>query len=161
MKSWLVKLFHRVPRDDRTWTETFYVLEPPTPVTLYVNCMLIEMARSDSQTRVFNRDGKLALLTVGSRTAKPPQVDAVVKRLKEMCNIESGPHSTPFDGVISCTIEGASFDVECHFNDNAEACCWIRVEKSDEICDCPPPEDLLSWYPDSPFPHSAPRRHFA
>jgi hypothetical protein len=142
MKSLLGKLFRRTPRADRTWTETVYVEEPSTPVTLYINCMLIQMSRADAQTKIFNRNEKLSTLTVGSRTIEPPPLDAFVEKLKEMCNIEPGPHSTPLDGVIPCTIQGGSFDVKCHFNDTDEACCWIRVEKSDEIRDFPTPEQL-------------------
>jgi hypothetical protein len=142
MKSLPARLFNRKPREDRAWTETFYVEEPSTPVTRYVNFMLIQMSTVDSQTKILNRNEELPPLTAASDTLEPPPLDAVVKRLKEMCDIKPRPHSTPVEGTIPCTIEGVSFDVKCHFDDVAEACCWIQLEKSDEIRDFPSPDDL-------------------
>ena len=103
---------------------------PSTPVTRYINCMLIQLSEADSQTKVLNRDKELPPLTVASHTAEPPPLDAVVEKLIEMCNLEPGPHSTPVEGTVSCTIQGVSFDVKCNFDDAAEACCWLRMERA-------------------------------
>ena len=127
MKSLLARLFNRRPREDRTWTETVRVEGPSTPVTRYVNCMLIQLFKAGSQTKVLYRNVELSPLTLESKTFEPPRLDDIVKRLKEICDIKPGPHSTPIEGTMPCTFEGASFSVKCHFDDNAEACCWIRV----------------------------------
>lgn len=138
----LVRLFNWTPRDPRTWTEEVNVEVPPTPVTRYVAAMLIQMSKSEPQTRILNRSGSLPALTIGVHTAEPSPVGAVVRHLKDMCNVEPGSNSTPVEGSVRCSIQGPSFDLKCHFDDNAEACCWIRVEKSDETEEAPAFENL-------------------
>jgi hypothetical protein len=104
--------------------------------------MLIQLFKAGSQTKVLYSNVELPPLTLASETCEPPRLDDVVKRLKEMCDIGTGAHSTPVEGTIPCTFEGASFDVTCHFDDNAEARCWIRAERSDGMSDSPPLDDL-------------------
>ena len=137
MGSFLDKLFKYTHRENRTRAETVYVEEPSTPVTRYVNFMLIQLFKADSQTKILYSNVELPPLTVESQTCDPPRLDEVVKRLKEMCDIEAGVHAIPVEGTVSCTFQGASFNVKCHFDHNAHACCWIRAEKSEEIRDCP------------------------
>lgn len=144
MKSLLARLFKRTPQEVRTWTEEVIVEEPSTPVTRYVNFMLIQLCKAGSQTKVLYRNVELPPLNTESGTCEPPRLDDVVKRLKEMCDIEADAHSTPVEGTISCTFEGESFNVKCHFDDNAEACCWIRADKSDKPRNCQSPDDVES-----------------
>lgn len=107
----------------------------------YVNFLLIQLFKAEMQIKVLYRNVELPLLTVESKTCKPPRLDEVVKRLKEMCDIEADVHSTPVEGTVSCTFQGASFKVKCHFDDSADACCWIRAEKSEDVRDCPALDD--------------------
>jgi hypothetical protein len=106
--------------------------------------MLMELFKADSQTKVLYRNVELPPLRVESDTCEPSRPDDVVKRLKEMCDIETGVHSTPVEGTIPCMFEGESFNVKCHFDDKTEACCWIRAEKSDEKRTCLCPDDVQS-----------------
>lgn len=141
MRRLLDKLLRRTHQESRTWTEIVHVEEPSTIVTRYVNLMLIELFKADSQTKVLYRNVELPPLRVESDTCEPPRLDDVVKRLKEMCNLTDSKSSAPVEGTISCTFEGESFNVRCHFDDNAEACCWIRAEKSDALRNCPSQDD--------------------
>jgi hypothetical protein len=132
MRRLLKKLFGRKPQQDRTWTEKVFIEEPSTPVTRYVNCLLLQMSETDSCTKVLSRREKLSQLTYGVDTFEPPSIDAVITRLKEMCGLKSKAYSSPIEGKIPITIQGRTFSVHCLFDESPDICCRIRMERTKE-----------------------------
>ena len=132
MRRLLRKLFGRKPQQDRTWTEVVFIEEQSTPVTRNVNCLLLQMSETDSCTKVLSRREKLSQLTYGVDTFEPPSIEAVLKRLKELCGLKSEVYSAPIEGTIPVTIQGRTFSVHCLFDESPDICCRIRMERTKE-----------------------------
>jgi len=132
MRRLLKKLFGRKPQQDRTWTEKVFIEEQSTPVTRYVSFLFLQMSETDSCTKVLSRHEKLIPLTYGADTVQPPSIDAVLMRLKEMCDLKGEVYSAPIEGTIPVTIQGRTFSVHCLFDESPDICCRIRMERTKE-----------------------------
>jgi len=130
MRRMLKKLFGR--RKNQVWTEKVFIEEQSTPLTRYVNCLLLQMSETDQCTKVLSRREKLSQLTYGVDTFEPPSIDAVITRLKVMCGLKSKAYSSPIEGKIPITIQGRSFSVHCLFDESPDICCQIRMERTKE-----------------------------
>lgn len=128
----LKKLFNRKPQNDQVWTEEIIIEEPSTPVTLYVNLLLLQMSKTDSFTKVISRSEELIPLTDGSKIIQPPSINAVIERLKELCGLKRRAHSAPIEGKIPVKIQDKTFSVQCLFNESSDVCCRIKLERAKE-----------------------------
>lgn len=128
----LKKLFGRKPQNDQMWTEEIIIEEPATPVNCYVDLLLLEMSKTDSCTKVLSRNEKLTPLNDGSQIIQSPSINAVLKRLKQLCGLKSKSHSSPIEGTIPAVIQGKSFSVHCKFDESSDVCCRIRMERTKE-----------------------------
>jgi hypothetical protein len=132
MRRMLKKLFGRKAKNDRVWTQEIIIEEPATPVNRYVNLLLLQMSESDSCTKVLSRSEKLIPLTDGSKIIQPPSINAVLKRLKELCGIKRKAHSSPIEVTIPVTIQGRTFNIQCLFDESSDICCRIKMERTKE-----------------------------
>jgi hypothetical protein len=128
----LKKLFGRKQQNDQVWTEEIIIEEPFTPVNRYVNLLLLEMSKTDSCTKVLSRNETLTPLTDGFQIIQPPSINAVLKRLKQMCSLKRKSYSSPIEGQIPVMIEGRTFSVQCHFDESSDICCRIKMERTKE-----------------------------
>jgi len=128
----LKKLFGRKPQNDQVWEEEITIEEPFTPVNRYVNLLLLQMSKTDSCTKVIRRNEKLIPLTDGYQIIQPPSINAVLKRLRELCGLKRKAHSAPIEGKIPVTIEGRTFSVQCFFDESSDVCCRIQMERTKE-----------------------------
>ena len=132
MRKLLKKLFGRKPQNDQVWEEEIIIDEPSTQVNLYVNLLLLQMSETDSCTKVLIRNEKLIPLTDGFQIIQPPSINAVLKRLKELCGLKRKAHSSPIEGTIPVTIQGRTFSVQCLFDESSDVCCRIKMERMKE-----------------------------
>jgi hypothetical protein len=130
MRKLLKKLFCRKPQNDQVRTEKIFIEEPFTPVNRYVSLLLLEMTKSDSCTKVLSRNEKLSPLTDGSQIIQPPSINAVLKRLKQICGLKSKAYSSPIEGTILVKIQGRTFNIQCLFDEPSDVCCRIKMERT-------------------------------
>jgi hypothetical protein len=119
----------------KIYKRTFASTELPTPASLYVNFMLLQMLEDGSTTRLLQRSQPLPTLTRDSQTAPPPPLEDVVDRLKRMCNIDPDRSASPVDGTLELQIgddpgQARPRKLHCRFNDAADTRCKIRLEIS-------------------------------
>ena len=117
----------------KIYKRTFASTELPTPASLYVNFMLLQMFEDGATTRLLKRSQPLPTLTRDSQTAPPPPLEDIVARLKQMCSIDPGRSASPVDGTLELQIgddpDGAHpCKLHCRFNDTADTPCEIHLE---------------------------------
>lgn len=117
----------------RIYKRTFAGTELPTPASLYVNFMLLQMLEDGSTTRLLQPSQPLPTLTRHSQTAAPPSLDEIVSRLQHMCNIDPKRSTAPVDGTLDMVFEGSSGQpqpckLRCRFNATADTRCEIHLE---------------------------------
>jgi hypothetical protein len=117
----------------KIYKRTFASTELPTPASLYVNFMLLQMFEDGATTRLLKRSQPLPTLTRDSQTAAPPPLDDIVSRLQHMCNIDPNHSPAPVDGTIDMVFEGSSGQpqpckLHCRFDDTADTRCEIHLE---------------------------------
>jgi len=105
-------------------------LQPRTPVSHYVGLMLLQMFEAAPATRVLKHSEPLPVLTFREDTAAPPPLEEVLKHLKRKSGLEPKPLACPVDRKIPFTIQGVACSVHCRFDDDAEQCCVIHMERS-------------------------------
>ncbi len=109
---------------------------PPTPAERYVNLLLMEMSPDGLGTRTLKRSEILPSIRFRDEKVEPPPVDDVVNRLKLMCALKPRRYRKPVDGTMGLTLNlnelgPRQFKVTCHFDDQADACCTIRMEPAE------------------------------
>ncbi len=131
IRGWLGRLFGGGTYRTGTMTS----LEIPTPVTRYVNLMLVQMFKEGIQTRILRRSEPLPTLTIGSEAITAPPLGDVLDRLKFMSGLNLRTRRTPLESTIRIMFKDGGLSaamphkVVCQFDDKSDACCQIRVER--------------------------------
>lgn len=102
---------------------------PSTPVDRYVSLMLLQMFETGPTTRVLRRSEPLPAVTFRTEAAEPQPLEAVVRDLKTRCGLD--PQAAgPLEGTIHMSIQHAPCTLRCRFDNRADACCEIAMEKA-------------------------------
>jgi hypothetical protein len=116
------------PGRSRSHSIVFLSTTPPSPAHRYANLMLMKMSLDQEWTRTLRRCEELGPLSNGKETVEPPPFDDLVNRLKTMCGRKTLTHKEPIDASFNIGINRVPWKVLCHFDDQSDACCTIRME---------------------------------
>ena len=94
--------------------------------------MLLQMFEDGPLNRVIRRSESLPVLTFKTDRAEAPPVEDVLNHLKGKCGINLKRRSGPVDGTIHVGIQGVTWKVLCRFDDDADTCCQLRLERITE-----------------------------
>jgi hypothetical protein len=104
-------------------------LRSPTAVGRYVSLLLLQMFETGPTARILRRSEPLPAVTFGKDTAEPQPLEAVVRDLKTRCGID--PQTAgPLEGTLPLSIQQTPCTIRCRFDDRADACCEIVLEKA-------------------------------
>lgn len=121
----------------KTWTEYIDIFETPTPVTRYVNLLLIQISKTSSSNYVIKRSDKLAPMTVGSEIIEPPSLDEVLTRLEELFDLKHRDFQEAVEGTLNLTIHENDFEKKDYvayirFDNKSDECCHIRMVRTNK-----------------------------
>ena len=122
---------------EKTWTEDIYEFEAPTPITMYVNLLLIQISKNSSSNYVIKRSEELAPMTIGSEIIEPPSLEEVLNRLKELCDLKHRDFQETVEGTLNLTIHENDFEKKDYvayirFDNKSDECCRIRMVRTNK-----------------------------
>ena len=135
MKSLWDWLFKRKIRKEKIVTKEIRITDPLTPLKIYVNLLLIKIAKTNPTTYILKRSEALPSLTLASETIEIPSIEDVVDRLKELCDLKPCDDQQTVDSTINLTIQENAYlynkyNVYMHFDNKSDECCQIRIVRT-------------------------------
>ena len=115
-----------------SYTTRFMSIQTPSPAGHYANILLLQMFRDGLTTRTLKRSKPLTDLTLDDETVAPPPLDDLLAELKKRCGLPPKPLRHPVEGTIEMTIDTSPFTLHGRFDDRAEVCCTLHLERGQE-----------------------------
>jgi hypothetical protein len=114
------------------YTTRFMGIQTPSPAGRYANILLLQMFRDGSTTRTLKRSEPLTDLTLDDETVAAPPLDDLLAELKKRCGLPPKPSRRPVEGTIEMTIDTSPCTLHGRFDDRAEVCCTLHLERGQE-----------------------------
>lgn len=115
-----------------SYTTRFMSIQNPSPAGRYANVLLLQMFRDGLTTRTLKRSDPLTDLTLDDETVAPPPLDDLLAELKKKCGLPPKPSRRPIEGTIEMTIDTSPCTLHGRFDDRAEVCCTLHLERGQE-----------------------------
>jgi hypothetical protein len=94
-----------------------------------VSLMLFQMFESGPATRILRRSEPLPPLTFKTETAAAQPFEEIVRHLKARCGLDPQGAGS-LEGAMHLSIQRTPCTIRCRFDDRADACCEIVLEKT-------------------------------
>jgi hypothetical protein len=121
----LARLFVKGP----TRSVNVITLQTMTPVSCYVDLMLLQMFEAGPAVQVMKSSEPLPVMTFGEHTAEPQPFEDVVHYLAMKCGLDPRNASGWMKGTFDLTIQKVPCKVLCRFDNSLDLRCEIRLEK--------------------------------
>jgi len=104
-------------------------LRPSTAVDRYVSLMLLQMFETGPTTRVLRRSEPMRAVAFETETAAPQPFEEIVRHLRTRCGLDLQAAGS-LEGAFHLSIQHTPCTIRCRFDDHADACCEIVLEKT-------------------------------
>ena len=124
-------LFARRSAEQRVRAVNAVSLRAPTPISRYVNLMLLQMADTGLTKRILTQSEPLPVPTLHGDTTTSQPFEDVIRHIKTMCGMNPEQASGLQEGTAEIAVQRTRYKVTCRIDDRADRRCEIVLEEKE------------------------------